>query len=343
MFARRAASGNADGSHLAHEMGERPNHSNMTPATLNIQSPSASMSDPIPQVEHFMASYLDSLALPHNLDAATRYALFGPGKRARPVLVMHCCRAALGLTAASSPHSAPALEAALPAAASVEMVHAFSLVHDDLPALDNDDTRRGRPTTHIAHGEAMALLVGDLLNTLAFQVIAQRVAKPETAAALTAEITTGTTAMIVGQIYDTLAGYPANITPAQKLELVHRNKTGALIRAACRMGAISAGPPESAAVKRALAPMTTYGESIGLMFQIVDDLLDVEQTAEHTGKATGKDAALGKLTYPSVMGIEASRHEIQRLRTVALEALRPFGPAATPLVELCEYLAVRTK
>ncbi len=315
----------------------------MTPvstlAPITPPAPPASMSQPIPAVERFMASYLDSLSLPPNLDAATRYALFGPGKRARPVLVMQCCRAALGL---ASPDD-PALSAALPAAASVEMVHAFSLVHDDLPALDNDDTRRGRPTTHIAHGEAMALLVGDLLNTLAFQVIAQRVEDPATAAALTAEITTGTTAMIVGQIYDTLGGYPTAATAAEKLELVHRNKTGALIRAACRMGAISAGPPESAAVKRALAPMTTYGESIGLMFQIVDDLLDVEQTPEHTGKATGKDAALGKLTYPGVMGVEASRTEIQRLRTVALDALRPFGPSAAPLAELCEYLAVRTK
>ncbi len=310
----------------------------MTPATLKSPAPAppASMSDPIPQVERFMGAYLDSLALPTNLDQATRYALFGPGKRARPVLVMHCCRAALNL---NSP-TAAALEAALPAAASVEMVHAFSLVHDDLPALDNDDTRRGRPTTHIAHGEAMALLVGDLLNTLALQVIAQRVKDPATASALLAEITTGTTAMIVGQIYDTLGGYAPNLSPAQKIELVHRNKTGALIRAACRMGAISAGPAHAA---KALAPMTTYGESIGLMFQIVDDLLDVEQTAEHTGKATGKDAALGKLTYPGVMGIEASRKEIQRLRTVALEALRPFGESAAPLIELCEYLAVRTK
>ncbi|MFM9956775.1 MAG: polyprenyl synthetase family protein [Phycisphaerales bacterium] len=287
------------------------------------------MSEPVALIERFMASYLDSLRLPPNLDSATRYALFGPGKRARPVLAVHACRA-LG---------APA-EDALPAASSVEMVHAFSLVHDDLPALDNDDLRRGRPTTHVAHGEAMALLVGDLLNTLAFQVVAERVADAGTAAALTREITRGTTAMIVGQVYDTLGGFTPGLNDAKRLELVHRNKTGALIRASCRMGALSAGPR---CTPEALQSLTTYGEAIGLMFQIVDDLLDVEQSAEHTGKATGKDAALGKLTYPGVMGVESSRREITRLRGVALEALRAFGGNAGPLVELCEYLAVRTR
>lgn len=306
----------------------------MTPPTTfpnkhDAAVPPASMSEPIAEVERFMSAYLDSLRLASNLDAATRYALFGPGKRARPALVVHCCRASGGT-----------LEAALPAAASVEMVHAFSLVHDDLPALDNDDTRRGRPTAHIAHGEPMALLVGDLLNTLAFQVIAERVPDPRTGAALIAEITRGTTAMIVGQVYDTLGGFGAGLSEAQKLELVHRNKTGALIRASCRMGAVSAGHFAEAGPLRA---MTVYSEAIGLMFQIVDDLLDVEQSAEHTGKATGKDAALGKLTYPGVMGVEASRREIERLRTLALDAAKGFGAGARPLVELCEYLAVRTK
>lgn len=306
----------------------------MTPTAATMESlrtdaPPASMSEPVGVIERFMAEYLDGLGLPANLDAATRYALFGPGKRARPALVVHCCRA-LG---------APT-ESALPAAASVEMVHAFSLVHDDLPALDNDELRRGRPTTHIAHGEAMALLVGDLLNTLAFQVIAERVPEAATASALLAEIAAGTTAMIAGQVYDTLGGFAPGLTEAQKLELVHRNKTGALIRASCRMGALSAGPRCTSA---SLEALTTYGEAIGLMFQIVDDLLDVEQTASHTGKATGKDAALGKLTYPGVMGVEASRREIARLRDVALGSLKEFGAGAGPLVELCEYLAVRTR
>lgn len=304
-----------------------------TPATLAISprldAPPASMSEPVPAVEAFMHAYLDGLGLPGNLDAATRYALFGPGKRARPALVVHACRALGGR-----------LEEALPAAASVEMVHAFSLVHDDLPALDNDDLRRGRPTTHIAHGEAMALLVGDLLNTLAFQVIAERVSEPATAAALMLEITRGTTAMIAGQVLDTLGGFAPGLSAAERLELVHRNKTGALIRASCRMGALSAGPR---CTPEALRAVTRYGEAIGLMFQIVDDLLDVEQSAEHTGKATGKDAALGKLTYPGVMGVEASRVEIARLRGVALDAVGGFGGQAGPLVELCEYLAVRTR
>lgn len=311
----------------------------MTPAQLAnppVQPPQ-SMSTPIARIERFMAEYLDSLALPAPLDAATRYALFGPGKRARPVLVAHCCRAAGGPVSGSIEHC-------LPAACGVEMIHAFSLVHDDLPALDNDDLRRGRPTTHKAHGEAMAVLVGDLLNTLAFQVLAERCPDADLAGRLSLELTRGTTAMIAGQVYDTLGGYGPGLSDLQKLELVHRNKTGALIRASCRMGAIcglsAAGSPDDSA---SLEALSTYGESIGLMFQIVDDLLDVEQTAEHAGKATGKDAQMGKLTYPGVVGAAASRREIERLRTVALTAVTPFGDGASPLIELCEYLAVRTK
>lgn len=294
-----------------------------------MSTPPDSMSEPVPAIESFMGSYLGSLDLPSNLEAAARYALFGPGKRARPALVVHACRAVGGT-----------LEAALPAAAGVEMVHAFSLVHDDMPALDNDDLRRGRPTTHRAHGEAMALLVGDLLNTLGLQVILERTPDAALAAALAKELAQGTTAMIAGQVYDSLGGFGPGLSDAAKLELVHRNKTGALLRACCRMGAMAGTGRASSAELDAL---TVYGEAIGLMFQIVDDLLDVEQSPEHTGKATGKDAALGKLTYPGVMGVEASRCEIARLRTLALEKVSGFGPAGTPLVELCEYLAVRTR
>lgn len=296
------------------------------------------MSAPIPRIEAFISSYLDSLKLPSNLDAATRYALFGPGKRARPVLVVHCFNAASG--------SGTRVERCLPAAASVEMIHAFSLVHDDLPALDNDDLRRGRPTTHVAHGHAMAILAGDLLNTLAFQVLAERCDDAGLAGALSAEIGRGTTAMIVGQVLDSLGGLPDGLTDLQRLELIHRNKTGALIRASCRMGAICALWSGGAITSTAkLDALTRYGEAIGLMFQIVDDLLDVEQTAEHTGKATGKDAALGKVTYPGIVGVEASRREITRLQRVAHEAIAAVGTGsgAEALLELCDYLAVRTR
>lgn len=298
--------------------------------------PPASMSAPIPRIEAFLSSFLDSLGLPGNLDAAARYSLFGPGKRARPVLVVHCHAAATGAQAET--------ERCLPAAAAVEMIHAFSLVHDDLPALDNDRLRRGRATTHVEHGHAMAILAGDLLNTLAFQVIAERCDDPGLSGALAFELARGTTAMIAGQVLDSLGGLPAGLSERERLELIHRNKTGALIRASCRMGGLCAlWNSGGVSDPTSLDALSRYGEAIGLMFQVVDDLLDVEQTVEHTGKATGKDAALGKLTYPSVIGIEASRHEVSRLRELSLDALRPFGSSASPLRELAEYLAVRTR
>ena len=235
------------------------------------------------------------------------------------------------------------MEAALPGAASVEMIHAFSLVHDDLPALDNDDLRRGRPTTHVEHGEAMAILAGDLLTSLAFQVLGDRIGDERLVGMLTREVAIGTTGMIAGQVYDTLPSFGTNLTARQRLELIHRNKTGALLRASCRVGAISGLWGTGRVDESVLGAITTYGEAIGLMFQIVDDLLDVEQTAEHIGKRTGKDQEAGKLTYPGVMGVEASRQEIRRLREVAMSAIKQFGGRATPLAELCEYLAVRTR
>ncbi len=286
---------------------------------------------PVVQVERFMARYIDDAELPTNLAEAIRYALLAGGKRLRPILAAHACAAVGGR-----------IEDCLPAAAAVEMIHAFSLVHDDLPALDNDDTRRGRPTVHKAYGEAMAILAGDGLMSLAFQVLADKCGSAEVAGLLSAELAIGTTNMIAGQVYDTLGGFPEGLTDAGRLERVHMNKTGALIRAACRMGAISGhvGRPQDA---KHLAALTRYGDAVGLMFQIVDDLVDEEQTAEHAGKRTAKDREAGKLTYPAVHGSERSRTEVARLRAEALEALGPLGPDAALLTELCEYLAVRTR
>ncbi|MEO1128134.1 MAG: polyprenyl synthetase family protein [Planctomycetota bacterium] len=290
---------------------------------------SARLRAPANEVERFMRSYLDRLSLPSNLDEAIRYALLGGGKRLRPILVAHGCAAVGGDG-----------EACMPAAAAVEMIHAFSLVHDDLPALDDDDLRRGRPTVHVKFGEAMAILVGDGLMSLAFQVISDSCTDPVRTGRLLHELAVGTTDMIAGQVHDTLGGWPASMTDEQRLREVHRKKTGALLRASCRMGGLSAGLQPGDDL---LARLTTYGEAIGLMFQIVDDILDVEQTAEHTGKRTSKDEEAGKLTYPGVLGLEQSRSEIGRLEAVAMEAIAPMGDAASALRELCEYLTVRTR
>lgn len=273
-----------------------------------------------------MESRLREARLPDALREAMEYALLGGGKRLRPMLTLHSCAAAGGK-----------VEQAVPAAAAVEMIHAFSLVHDDLPALDNDDLRRGRATVHKRFGEAMAILVGDGLMSLAFQTLADRY-DAVLAGRLSRELSEGATAMIGGQVLDTLGGFPPNLDDRQRLELVHRNKTGALIRASCRMGALCAGGPDDA-----LAGITRFGEAVGLMFQAVDDLIDVLQRPEHTGKRTGKDQHAGKLTYPSVIGIDDTRREIERLRVEARQALDPFGPLADALRDLCDFLAVRTR
>ena len=253
-----------------------------------------------------------------------QYAVLGGGKRVRPVLTLRACEAVGGRRAD-----------AIPAAIALEMIHCFSLVHDDLPALDNDDLRRGRPTTHKAHGEALAILAGDALTSVAMEIALD---SPVRAADITRELASATTAMITGQVYDTLAGFPGNLPAAERLRLVHDNKTGALIRCACRMGALCGTPDESR-----LQALTTYGESMGLMFQVVDDILDETQSTEHLGKAAGKDRDAGKLTYPSVFGLDESHRHVAHLLEIALSALKPFGNAAEPLRLTAHALATRTK
>jgi geranylgeranyl diphosphate synthase, type II len=295
------------------------------------ESPTApdihSLLDPTRHVEAYMEAYLQQRPLPANLREAICYSLLGPGKRLRPALVIHSAQTVGG-----------SLDAALPAAAAIEMIHCFSLVHDDLPAMDNDDLRRGRPTLHRHTSEAMAILAGDAMMGLAFELLAGRVRPAERAVALIAELTAGADDMIAGQVYDTLPQFDAGLTPAQRLETIHRNKTGALIRAALRMGAISSG-----AAAEQLAALSRYGEAIGLMFQIVDDLLDITQTTEQLGKTAGKDVAQEKLTYPAVHGLDNSRRLVAELREQACQELVAFGPAGQPLRDLCHYLAMRTK
>jgi len=278
-------------------------------------------------IQTYLETSIDWSLLPDNLAEAARYGTLGSGKRLRPVLVILACEAAGGCA-----------EDALPAAAALELVHCFSLIHDDLPALDDDSLRRGRPTLHVHAGEPMAILAGDLLLAMAFGELTRMSMSPEQITCLVNELATGTRDMVVGQVYDTLGGLPAEQSPLEQLKLVHKNKTGALLRAACRMGAICANADQNT-----LDVLSRYGETVGLMFQVVDDLLDVTQSTEHVGKATGKDSALGKRTYPGLLGIEGSREAITDLQKEACEALKTLGQGGHPLRDLCCYMAVRTR
>jgi geranylgeranyl pyrophosphate synthase len=278
-------------------------------------------------IERWFEDSIDWSRLPNHLAKAARYGVLGGGKRLRPALVLECCRAVGGEDID-----------ALDAAAALELVHCFSLVHDDLPALDDDALRRGQPTLHIHAGEPMAILAGDLMLAMAFGIIARSTATAEVRTSLVEELAGGTSDMVAGQVYDTLGGLPEELTPLEQVQLVHRNKTGALIRAACRMGGRCGGADESQ-----MTALTNYGDAMGLMFQIVDDLLDVTQSAGHVGKATGKDAAGGKRTYPGVLGEEACGREIARLRVEAVEATESLGSTGRSLACIAALMAVRTR
>lgn len=257
-----------------------------------------------------------------------RYSLMAGGKRIRPLLCIESARA-VGGDAASAAHPACALE----------MVHTYSLIHDDLPALDNDDLRRGRPTCHKVFGDAMAILAGDALLTLAFQVLAQTPgASPEVRSRLVEELALagGTVGgMIGGQVFD-LEGERQKPTAAL-LESIHRAKTGALLRGSVRMGAIFAGANDAE-----LGALSRFGEHVGLAFQIVDDILDVEQSSEQLGKTAGKDAAQEKITFPAVYGLEASKRMAATEKAAAYEALSVFGDRASNLRELAALIVERT-
>ena len=279
-------------------------------------------------VEAEIESVIEDACRSAPMREAARYAALGGGKRLRPALTLLCAQAC-GEDGAN----------ALPAAAAVELVHAFSLVHDDLPCMDDDDLCRGRPTLHVHAGEAAALLAGDAMLNAAYWTLAHRVADRDLAAGLMLELSDASAQMIDGQTLDTLGGFDASTREDEaRLWLIHRWKTGALMRAACRMGAISARASEEK-----LAAITTYAEALGLMFQVVDDLIDVEQSTEQAGKRTGKDADAGKLTFPSVMGVKASRAEVANLLDSALASLEPFGASAGDLADVAKVLASRTR
>ncbi|MHC4774718.1 MAG: polyprenyl synthetase family protein [Planctomycetota bacterium] len=299
----------------------------MSQATTESCSEPAVLPVLVREVEEDLARRLAGFDGPEMLREAMAYAVLGGGKRLRPVLTLLSCEAAGGNR-----------DRARGAAAALELVHTFSLIHDDLPAMDDDDLRRGRPTLHIHAGEAMAVLAGDALMSLAFQWLARADHDGATTGRLVRELAEATTRMIGGQVYDTLGGLPPEYDSGRKLDVIHRNKTAALIRAACTVGAICADAPP-----RIFDAISGYGEAAGFMFQVVDDLLDVTQTPEHIGKATGKDEPAGKLTYPGVHGGDASRRAVEQLRGQAHQAVEPLGLAGLALRELCDFMAVRTK
>ena len=266
---------------------------------------------------------------PVELHRAMRYAVLGGGKRLRPLLV-YAAGEALGA-------SLDRLDAA---AAAVEIIHAYSLVHDDLPAMDDDSLRRGRPTCHVVFGEAMAILAGDALQALAFEVLAHDAALGLDAPAhidmlRALAVACGSHGMAGGQAFD-LAAVGTKLTPAE-LERMHVHKTGALIRASIRLGALAAGCRDAST----LDALERYGHAIGLAFQIRDDLLDIEAGTEQLGKTAGKDVAAAKPTYPSILGVDASREELATLTEEALVAIAPLGERATALHRLARFVADR--
>lgn len=310
----------------------------LTPMTPKTPPTPLALERAADRAERAIAQATSRWALPGALGEAVRYAALGAGKRLRPALTFLSCESCGG-----------AADRAAGAAAAVELIHAFSLVHDDLPGMDDDDLRRGRPTLHRHTTEAMAILAGDAMLNLALRLLVERVTPPHLAVSLTSQLAAATNAMIAGQVYDTLGG--PDLDPdhepdhERRLRLIHDNKTGSLITASCVMGAMIAVDtvPTYPHRSRTLESLRAYGLAIGLMFQIVDDLLDVTQTTARLGKKAGKDRDAGKLTYPGVLGIDASRQKVRELLAQALASLQSFGHEAEPLRAIAAYMAVRTR
>jgi geranylgeranyl diphosphate synthase type II len=263
---------------------------------------------------------------PASIHEAMRYSLFAGGKRLRPVLA---------LAAAEACGGDPAL--AMPSACAVELMHTYSLVHDDLPCMDDDDLRRGRPTCHKVYGEGMAVLTGDALLTEAFLVLSESVPTaryPVSAFIAELAITGGSTKLIGGQVMD-LEGEGRSLTKAE-LVRIHEAKTAALLTTSLRLGAMSAN-----ATPAKLEALTDFGHHLGLAFQVIDDILDVTQTTEKLGKTAGKDEAVAKATYPAILGLEKARKEAASLTRKAMAALAPLGTKARRLREIADYLLQR--
>jgi geranylgeranyl diphosphate synthase type II len=292
------------------------------------------LKETLEQGQHIIDQALEKLLppagqRPESIHQAMRHSVFAGGKRLRPVLCMEAAR----MIAGELPPGIEALGSAL------EMLHTYSLIHDDLPALDNDELRRGKPTCHVVFGEAIAILAGDALQTQAYEVLARLQCPAEARVRIIEEIARGTgtvDGMIGGQVKDLEA---ERQTPdAATLEYIHRSKTGALITASLVTGGIYAGGSH-AEIQR----LRDFGRAIGLAFQIADDVLDVTQSSEQLGKTAGKDAASEKATYPALFGIEESLNQADALVTSGCNALESFGPRSQTLKDLARYLVQRTK
>ncbi len=263
---------------------------------------------------------------PATLHKAMRYSVFAGGKRLRPILTLATCEALGGEP-----------EDALPLACAVECLHTYSLIHDDLPSMDDDDWRRGNPTCHKVYGEAVAVLAGDALQALSFELVGRAKASPRySTASFLRELasTAGSQSLIAGQVMD-MEGEGRTLTKGQVIA-IHERKTAALLTTSLRFGAMSANASESK-----LAAMTRFGYSLGLAFQVIDDILDVTQTSEQLGKSAGKDAAVEKSTFPALLGLERSRQEAAKLTRQAHLALHEMRLGRSKLAEIADHLLNR--
>jgi geranylgeranyl diphosphate synthase type II len=293
-------------------------------------------------LKHYLASRcklvdtaLDSIlpkedTAPVSLHKSMRYSVFAGGKRIRPILMLAACEAIGG-----------DIERAMPAACAMEMIHTYSLIHDDLPAMDDDDFRRGNPTNHKVFGEAIAILAGDALLTQAFIAMSCSGSSGSVpSATLLAVINeighcAGSHGMVGGQVVDMESEGNKDID-LPTVQYIHTHKTGALIKASVKAGALL-----GAANDNELASLTRYGEAVGLAFQIADDILDIEGTTEQIGKDAGSDEARGKATYPAVVGLADAKKRAAELVDIALESLRDFDDKAEPLREIARYIVAR--
>lgn len=288
------------------------------------------LQETISVVDQAMETFLPAESIdPTDLHRAMRYSVFAGGKRVRPVLMLAACQAVGGKRV----H-------ALPAACAMEMIHTYSLIHDDLPAMDDDDFRRGRPTNHKVFGEALAILAGDALLTQAFTLLSdQSAATVDAATRLDVlsriAVAAGSLGMVGGQVVDMQSECAIGVT-IDVVTGIHRRKTGALIVASVTAGGLLGG-----GTSEQIAALDAYGRSIGLAFQVADDILDIEGTTEELGKDAGSDEARGKATYPSLLGLDESKRYAQELVDAGLLALTDFGEAAEPLRAIARYIIER--
>jgi geranylgeranyl diphosphate synthase type II len=278
-------------------------------------------------IDHALDRYLPKASVkPATIHQAMRYSLFAGGKRLRPILCLAAAEACGGK-----------IDMAMPLACAMECIHTYSLVHDDLPSMDNDDFRRGRATCHKIFGDGIAVLAGDALLTVAFEIVSHaKSTRRYDMSVLLKEIAVaaGSEKLIAGQVADLEAeGHETN---RAQLRYIHENKTAAILTTSVRLGAMSAN-----ANAKQLAAITKFGRSLGLAFQVIDDILDVTQTTEKLGKSAGKDVAAKKATYPAVIGLDRSRDEARRLTRQAHDALSIFGAKSERLHTLANYLLER--